>query len=192
MARSASGTLVDLGCGTGQLHAQVRDVVSRYIGVDVVRYEGFPDEAQFVRCDLESGPVPLPSGSADVATAVEVIEHVENPRALVRELTRLVRPGGWVAVTTPNQLSALSLATLVVKHQFSQFQDGSYPAHLTALLEVDLRRIAQESGLVDAACAFSLQGRVPLTARHWPAPVARLFPRAASDNVLMIARRPGA
>jgi 2-polyprenyl-3-methyl-5-hydroxy-6-metoxy-1,4-benzoquinol methylase len=192
LACGAGGILVDVGCGTGQLWSQLRGISSRYVGVDAVRYEGFPAEQEFVSCDLETGRVPLSEASADVVTAVEVIEHVENPRALMRELVRLVRPGGWVVLTTPNQLSALSLATLVVKHQFSQFQDGDYPAHRSALLEVDLHRIAQECGLVELRCAFSLQGRVPLTATHWPRVLARLFPRALSDNILLIGRKPAA
>ena len=194
-ARGARGTVVDLGCGSGRLGACLRDLASRYVGVDAVRYEGFPDAGEFLACDLDSGDldsgaVPLPSGAADIAVAVETIEHLENPRALVRELTRLARPGGWVVVTTPNQLSALSLATLVIKHRFSAFQDVSYPAHRTALLEVDLRRIARECALTDASCEFSLQGRIPLTPWRWPRWVSRAFPCALSDNILLIARKP--
>ncbi len=51
-------------------------------------------------------------------------------------------------VTTPNQLSLLSKLTLVLKNEFNAFQAGSYPAHLTALLEADLRRIGVECGWV--------------------------------------------
>lgn len=194
-ARGARGTVVDLGCGSGRLGACLGDLASRYVGVDAVRYEGFPDAGEFLACDLDSGDldsgaVPLPSGAADIAVAVETIEHLENPRALVRELTRLATPGGWIVVTTPNQLSALSLATLVIKHRFSAFQDVSYPAHRTALLEVDLRRIAQECALTDASCEFSLQGRIPLTPWRWPRWVSRAFPCALSDNILLIARKP--
>jgi 2-polyprenyl-3-methyl-5-hydroxy-6-metoxy-1,4-benzoquinol methylase len=190
-AREARGTVVDLGCGSGRLRAHLGELASRYIGVDAVRYEGFPAAAQFLPCDLESGAVPLPDGAADIAVAVEVIEHLENPRALVRELTRLARPGGWIAVTTPNQLSALSLATLAVKHRFSAFQDVHYPAHRTALLEVDLQRIARECALSDATCEFTLRGRIPLTPWQWPRLLSRVFPRALSDNILLIARKPG-
>ena len=76
-------------------------------------------------------------------------------------------------VTTPNQLSLLSKLTLVLKNQFNAFQDSSYPAHLTALLEIDLRRIATECGLADVAIAYSQQGRIPGTARHYPSVFSR-------------------
>ena len=94
---------------------------------------------------------------ADVVAAVEVVEHLENPRAFCRELARIVKPGGWVVVTTPNQLSLLSLLTLVVKQRFSAFQDVSYPAHITALLETDLRRIARNA--VSGMSKFGIQGK---------------------------------
>lgn len=74
------------------------------------------------------------------------IEHLENPRAFIRVLVRLTKPGGWVFVTTPNQLSLLSQMTLMLKNQFNAFQEAPslYPAHITALLEIDLIRITTE------------------------------------------------
>ncbi len=128
--------------------------------------------------------------TADVVAAVETIEHLENPRAFVRELVRLTRPGGWVVVTTPNQLSLLSKMTLVLKNQFNAFQDSSYPAHLTALVEIDLRRIAAECGLTDIAVAYSESGRIAGTAWHYPCLLSRCYPRGFSDNVLVIGRKP--
>jgi SAM-dependent methyltransferase len=191
-ARGASGVLADVGCGTGNLWRAVRDRFSRYIAVDAVRYESLPDEADFRPADLDRAPLPLQDGEADVAAAVETIEHLENPRALIRELSRVVRPGGLVVVTTPNQRSFLSLATLVVKGRFSSFQDNAYPAHLTALLDVDMRRIAAECRLEDVAISYTLRGRMPLSAAHYPRAVAGMFPRGLSDNLVLAARTPEA
>ncbi len=185
----AGGTLVDVGCGAGQLHAFVHARFTRYIGVDVVRYENFPAAAEFTQVDLDTGRVALADASADVVAAVETIEHLENPRAFMRELVRLTKPGGWVVVTTPNQLSLLSLFTLAVKKRFSAFQDVHYPAHLTALLEVDLKRIARECGLEEIAIDYSCAGRMVLTPWHYPKFIARRLPRAFSDNVLLIGRK---
>jgi 2-polyprenyl-3-methyl-5-hydroxy-6-metoxy-1,4-benzoquinol methylase len=186
----AGGVLLDVGCGSGRLYEAVGHRCGRYVGVDVVRYEGLPPEVEFLALDLETGVVPLPDGAADVVAAVETIEHLENPRAFLRELVRLTRPGGWVVVTTPNQLSLLSKLTLVFKNQFNAFQDGSYPAHLTALLEIDLRRMAAECGLAEVAIAYSGEGRIPGVPWHYPRFLSRWFPRALSDNVLLCGRRP--
>jgi 2-polyprenyl-3-methyl-5-hydroxy-6-metoxy-1,4-benzoquinol methylase len=188
--RGATGLLVDVGCGTGNLWRALAGRFSGCIGVDAVHYGDLPSEVEFKRADLDRDPLPVADGVADIAAAVETIEHLENPRALFRELARVTRPGGWIVVTTPNQLSALSLVTLIVKQRFSAFQDTSYPAHRTALLEVDLCRMACESGLVDVHVRFTSRGRMPLTGAHYPGLLARRWPRALSDNVVLIGRKP--
>jgi 2-polyprenyl-3-methyl-5-hydroxy-6-metoxy-1,4-benzoquinol methylase len=187
--RVRGAVLLDVGCGAGHLWSYVREQFARYVGVDAVRYQDFPSGADFYPVDLDTGRASLPDGCVDVVAAVETIEHLENPRAFMRELTRLVKPGGWVIVTTPNQLSLLSLLTLIIKRRFSAFQDVHYPAHLTALLEVDLRRIAAECALTDVQINYSLRGRLVLTPWHYPRFLARLFPRALSDNLLLIGRK---
>jgi SAM-dependent methyltransferase len=184
------GTLVDVGCGSGLLWPHVRGHFGRYVGVDVVRYDGFPADGEFIALDLDRGDAPLPDGVADVAAGVETIEHLENPRAFVRMLARLVKPGGWIVITTPNQHSLLSKTRFVLRDEHAAFTDTSYPAHLTALLAVDLRRMAAECGLVDVAIEYSGSGRVPSTGKHWPSAVSRAFPRALSDNLLLAGRKP--
>jgi SAM-dependent methyltransferase len=186
---SGKGRLLDVGCGRGELWPFVADHFSAYAGVDAVRYDGFPVGAEFHRLDLDGGRVPLSDETADVVVAVETIEHLENPRAFARELTRLARPAGWIVMTTPNQLSLLSKLTLVVKNEFNAFREVSYPAHLTALLEVDLRRIASECGWVEVEIAYSNRGRIPGVRWHWPRLLPRWWPRSFSDNVLVIGRK---
>ncbi len=193
-ARNISGRrFLDIGCGGGALRRFVQSRFEEYVGIDGVRFDDFPVDAEFHQLDFD-GDWRLPGGAAraDVVAAVETIEHLENPRALVRQLVRLVKPGGWILVTTPNQRSVLSLVTLCLKGQFSAFQDTDYPAHITALLESDLRRIGAELGLTDAAIEYTGRGRVPLTAWHYPRALAALLPRALSDNLLYIARAPAA
>jgi 2-polyprenyl-3-methyl-5-hydroxy-6-metoxy-1,4-benzoquinol methylase len=188
-ARNASGVLADVGCGAGHLWREVEGMFSCCIGLDAVRYAGLPENVALQQANLDLVPLPLADGSADVVAAIETIEHLENPWSFCRELSRIVRPGGWVVITTPNQLSVLSLVTLAVKQRFAAFHDTAYPAHRTALLEVDLRRLAAACGLVDVEVRYSESGRLPLTSAHYPASVSRMFPRALSDNVMLIGRR---
>ncbi|HXR35823.1 MAG TPA: methyltransferase domain-containing protein, partial [Candidatus Binataceae bacterium] len=183
------GVILDVGCGGGALRRLVQPMFDRYIGTDLVRYESFPAECEFHAANLDAG-LPLPECFADAVVAAEIIEHLENPRALMRELVRVAKPGGTVIVTTPNQLSFLSLLTLITKHRFAMFQDVHYPAHLTALLEIDLLRMASEVGLVDVSLRYSREGRIPKTPWHYPAALSRMAPRALSDNLMLIGRKP--
>jgi len=184
------GILVDVGCGSGSLKPYVKNNINRYVGVDVIRYEDLQTETEFIPFDLDIGKVPLPEGFADIVCAVEIIEHLENPRAFVRELVRLTKIGGLVIVTTPNQLSLLSKLTLILKNQFNAFQEapGLYPAHITALLEVDLVRIFTECGLTNIKTDYSNCGRVPFTSWHYPKNLG-FRGQAFSDNIICIGER---
>lgn len=187
------GTLADVGCGRGDLAAALAGAYDRYLGLDLVRYPdwlGDPN-AEFLPADLNL-PLPLADACADAVAALETIEHLENPRAFVRELARIARPGAPVVLTTPNQLSCLSKLSLLVKNEFTAFQEapGLYPTHITALLAADLLHIAAECGLVRAEIRYSGLGRIPGSARSWPAWVRRRWPRGASDNVMLLARKP--
>ena len=189
------GTCVDVGCGTGDLARRLSRGFSRYVGADIVRHDGFPDDVDFVAVDLDRTRVALDDEVADVVLCVETIEHVENPRALVRELTRLAKPGGFVVVTTPNQLSLHSKLGLLLKNEFPHFQDapGLYPAHVTALLEIDLVRMFREAGLQQLDARYSASGRIPFTARQWPRSLSArpgFLARTFSDNVLLRGRKP--
>lgn len=187
---AAAATLVDIGCGVGHLWDFVRTGAARYVGVDAVQYDSFPETGEFHPCDLDVERIPLADAVADAAVAIETIEHLENPRRFVRELRRVTKPGGLIVITTPNQLSLLSKLTLLAKNQFNAFQEapGLYPCHRTALLEVDLIRIATECSLESIRIDYSNLGRIAGTRRHWPSWLG-FRGRAFSDNVVMSAIR---
>ncbi len=105
----------------------------------------------------------------------------------MRELVRLTKPGGLVIVTTPNQLSLLSKLTFILKNQFNAFQQapGLYPAHITALLEIDFIRIATECKLSDFEINYSNYGRIPFTPWHWPKKLG-FHGCTFSDNILLV------
>ena len=95
--------------------------------MDLIRHDGFPDDGEFHAADLEAGAIALPDAAFDVVAVVETIEHLDGPRRFVRALARLVQPGGWLIVTTPNQLSLVSLLCLALRDQFHAFQEGPRP-----------------------------------------------------------------
>lgn len=180
-------TIVDVGCGQGNLFPYIQPLCDRYIGVDVVKYAGFPKNQEFRPVNLDSGKTDLPDSCAEVVCSVETIEHLENPRAFVRELVRLAKPDGLIIVTTPNQLSFLSKLTLVLKNEFNAFQaaPGLYPSHITALLEIDLIRIFAECGLSDIQVSYSNQGRIPFSAKNWSGVFKGIN---FSDNLLCVGK----
>lgn len=195
--RAGKGIVIDIGSGQGKLYGYLAKHIERYIGVDIFRYDNYPThpKVEFHQVNLQSSRINLSDHLADVVCSLETIEHVENPRALMREMVRLIKPGGIIIVTTPNQLSLASKLCLVLKNEFVHFQErsGLYPAHLSALLEIDLVRLARENALTDMAIAYTGVGRIPLTSCQWPRWLATHSGwrgRAFSDNVILFARKP--
>lgn len=109
-ARLARGKRVlDAGCGTGYGSAALAEVASRVTGVDVsaeavasARIAFSRDNLGFVSASAEN--LPFPDASFDLIVAFEVIEHLENWRALLSEARRLLSPAGQFIVSTPNRL----------------------------------------------------------------------------------------
>jgi 2-polyprenyl-6-hydroxyphenyl methylase / 3-demethylubiquinone-9 3-methyltransferase len=104
-----SAVLVDLGCGAGLLAPHVPGY--RHIGVDLTA-SALAQAAQHgivpLRADVTA--VPLADRCADVVVAGEILEHVPDLPAAVREACRLLRPGGLLVIDT---LAATPLARFV-------------------------------------------------------------------------------
>jgi 2-polyprenyl-3-methyl-5-hydroxy-6-metoxy-1,4-benzoquinol methylase len=186
----ARGSLLDFGAGTGELLARLHalSTFDRLAGVDLfARPPALPAEIgwhqQDLNEDVEAG------GPFDTVVCSETIEHLENPRHVFRSLRRLVRPGGLVVLTMPNQESIRSYAGLIFAGHFTHFLGSCYPAHITALLRLDLARLCAESGFSPPVFRFTDDGAIPRVTRlHWQqVSFGLLRGRLFSDNVCMSA-----
>jgi len=160
--RDLQGAVLDYGAGVGDLTRRLVEIgrFSSVSAADIMPRPAGLDRVQWIEQDLNE-PMQGHDGAFDVVIAAEVIEHLENPRFTVRELFRLVRPGGTVIVSTPNNESWRSLVALLVRGHYAGFGEASYPAHITALLRKDLTRIFQETGLRSPEFVFTDCGGIP-------------------------------
>jgi 2-polyprenyl-3-methyl-5-hydroxy-6-metoxy-1,4-benzoquinol methylase len=188
-----SGSLLDFGAGVGTFAKELLRSfnLTKLVGADLLpRPNGLPESIDWIQSDLNDSLL-LPDASFDIITAVEVIEHLENPRAVFRELKRLIRPNGILVLSTPNQESLRSYLTLMVNGHFASFRNQNYPAHITALLREDFVRISRETGFATPKFRYTNMGRIPLITRYswqqlsWKQLRGRLF----SDNVVLSTKK---
>lgn len=62
-------------------------------------------------------PLPFEDSSFDLIVTDMVVEHIENPRDVCSELLRVLRPGGYICIRTPNKWSYVALAATLVPNR---------------------------------------------------------------------------
>ena len=76
----------------------------------------------------------LPDASVDTAISCETIEHVPDPARAVRELARVLRPGGRLFLTTPNYLGAMGLYRGYLRLTGRRYTEGGQPINNFVML----------------------------------------------------------
>lgn len=190
----AAGAALDFGAGQGGFAARLLDsgLFAAVAAIDLMtRPPTLARAIAWHQADLNE-PIALPGASFDTVAALEVIEHLENPRHFFRGIARLLKPRGLLVVTTPNCESLRAAASLLVRGYFAGFGPDSYPAHITPLLRIDLERAAAEAGLQPIGVAYSGRGAVPgLTRLSWQsASLGAARGKRFSDNFAVICRKP--
>lgn len=141
-ARRPGAVLVDVGCGAGLLAPHVAAKGYHHVGVDLVSSalaQALDHGVAPVRAD--AARLPLPDGCADVVSAGELLEHVYDLPTVVREVCRVLRPGGLLVADTIN---ATALARLLVVTVAERVPGGA-PAgiHDPALFVPPARLVAE-------------------------------------------------
>jgi SAM-dependent methyltransferase len=102
----AGQTVVDLGCGPGFYTDALRAIGATVIPVDNDPAEltmvGLAPEGALI---ADAGALPLEDGSVDGVVCSNLLEHTADQRAVILELERMLRPGGWGYISWTNWYS---------------------------------------------------------------------------------------
>lgn len=113
--------IIDLGCGDGKLSLRIKDKAGAkgIYGIDTgekALKDSRTSGVEIFSADLNK-PLPIEDKLFDIVHANQIIEHLVETDLFVREIYRILKPGGYVVVSTPNLSSLHNLVSLVFGKQ---------------------------------------------------------------------------
>jgi len=169
----SAGKLLDVGCSTGYFLNAAR-LHFDASGVEPSRWAGEFARTQ-LRLEVRTGTLEearLPTQSFDVVSLIDVIEHLADPLATLKEAARVLKTGGLLYLVTPD------VDSLTARLMGSRWW-GLRPAHIYYFSKKSLARILKEAGF-EVVITRSF-GRVFTLdywlsrLRHYSSPVNRLL-----------------
>ena len=143
--RHADCRLLDVGCGwEARFLRAVEPHIARGVGIDFKAPPLATAKLTTITATL-SDTLPFADASFDVVTLLAVLEHLGEPRRMVEEIARVLRPGGQVVLTVPSHAAKPVLEFLAYRvHVVSEAEIRDHKRYYGA---GDLRALLQGTGL---------------------------------------------
>ena len=121
---------LDVGCGAGLLAEPLARMGAKVTAVDaapeLIEAAKAHAAGQGLSIDYRAIGVELLEAHYDLVTAMEVIEHVADPQAFVKDLAARLAPGGLMILSTPNRTAWSKLLTITLAEGFGQIPKGTH------------------------------------------------------------------
>jgi len=191
-----AGRLLDVGIGTGAFLTLARARGWRVAGTEISAYAvktGLGHDLDVVEGEIWDAA--FPAGAFDVVTCWHVLEHVRDPRRVLEEALRVLRPGGWLFVATPNVEDRLfRLAYRVVRGRLPRlFDPEDREIHLFHFSARTLAALVASSGFNVSVVGFD-RGAAVVRPKALVNDVAYLWFRLSGLNwgmgLELVARKP--
>ena len=180
--------VLDVGCGGGILSEALAERGASVLGIDLAESALQAAEAhragQAVEYRLESSRDAAARGEVfDVVTCMEMLEHVADPAAVLRDIHALLKPGGWAFFSTINRTLKARLGAVYAAEYLLRLVPQGTHQYDWFIKPAELARMAERAGLTPVA--FCGMDYLPLQQ------TARLS-RNLDINYLFAARREAA
>src|SRR5687767_14325904 len=143
----AGAKVLDVGAGAGALSQRLADIGYAVTALDCDPKKWIPQDIRFLQLDIDAGIAASVSETFDAVCCLEVVEHVENPWNLLREIHKVVKPGGYLLLSTPNITSFLSRGIFFLTGRFHQFEEADWSyGHISPISSFELEYAARQSG----------------------------------------------
>lgn len=203
-----AASVLDLGAGAGILpQMNFRGLAREVCGVDLdprVTQNPMLDEGRLA----DANSIPYEDERFDLVFSDNVLEHLDQPLLVFKEVARVLKPGGVYLVKTPNKWHYVPTIARLTPHAFHAYiaglrgrsGDDTFPTRYKANCRADVQKLAEQSGLTVERIEL-IEGRPEYLRLSWPTYLAgAAYERAvnASDalaglRVLLVGtlRKPG-
>ncbi len=170
--------ILDIGCGLGMYVRRFRQCSDAVYGVDVEVDRVKQGAASLPNLAAAVGEhLPFQDGSLDVVFLHEVLEHVDDDAQVLREVSRVLRPGGHVVIYVPNRGYFFETHGFYLGKRFifrllpfvNWFPDpirNIFAHHVRAYRYADLVRLFKPAGLREVVHGYVYPGFDNVVARH--------------------------
>ncbi len=144
--------VLELGCGAGATGALALQAgkCATYVGIEMFEAVAAKAEQLLTRVhvgDVATMTLPYEGGSFDALICSEVLEHLVDPAAVLRQLVKLVKPGGLILASSPN-ISHWRIVSQLVCGRFEYAREGPMDyTHLRWFTPFEFRRLFERSGV---------------------------------------------
>ena len=157
--------VLDVGCGGGILSEALAERGASVLGIDLAESALQAAEAhragQAVEYRLESSRETAARGEVfDVVTCMEMLEHVADPAAVLRDIHVLLKPGGWAFFSTINRTLKARLGAVYAAEYLLHLVPQGTHQYDWFIKPAELSRMAERAGL--APVAFCGMDYLPL------------------------------
>lgn len=192
LTKDYSGRYLDLGAGQGRLTQQLIEQGHTDIYACDKNPEYFKVKGLICsRCDLNFESLPYDAGFFDTVICTEVIEHLENPRHLLRQIHMVLKTEGRLIITMPNNLSLRARLSFLVRGYSSYLKKLDYEEeslHITMITRLDLLVIFRGIGFSLIKIIYT-RGTIPKLRIFWQSIFPFLKGEFFSDNIIILAEK---
>jgi 2-polyprenyl-3-methyl-5-hydroxy-6-metoxy-1,4-benzoquinol methylase len=154
-------SLLDVGCGNGDFIYEARKSGWITKGIEIsstaVNFAKTIRNLDVVKGSLET--LPFDSETFNVVTILDVLEHVPHPLTTLREINRVLKPGGLLVIRVPNTPFQLVKAKIQKWKRGQNFTTMAAPFHLNHFDESSLRDLVEHSGFeIKTLCPAKADG----------------------------------
>lgn len=141
--------ILELAAGSGAMSLRLKDHGFHVTATDYVsnnfRLHGI---IPFFEADLNGNFSEGRENTLDAIVAIEIIEHIENPRHFARQCFKILKKGGRIIFSTPNIDSAASIVSHIRRgtHQWFSNADYAHDGHISPLMQWQIDKCFKEAG----------------------------------------------